>query len=54
MKIRTPDGKTYDIDECQFVDDNSDQYELAQEMFEKYGILVGDMKVGEKNEQRQR
>lgn len=47
MKIKTPDGKIFDFDECELIDDDNCQKGLAEEMFEKYGILVAVLEGGE-------
>lgn len=51
MKIKTPDGMIYDFDECEFIEDDIEdnaQKELAEQLFKNTGILVADVKGGEK------
>ena len=49
MKIKTPDGKLFDFDECEVIVEDMCQRELAEEIFEKYGILIAELKGGEIN-----
>ncbi|WP_373266754.1 hypothetical protein [Hungatella hathewayi] len=52
MKIKTPVGVIYDLDECELIDDGHDfsinnQNRLAEELFEQTGILIAGEKGGD-------
>jgi len=51
MRIRTPDGMTYDLDECELIDEDdsntNNQNKLAEEMFKQIGILIANEKGGD-------
>ena len=50
MKIKTPDGIIYNLDECEVIYDDiniSNQNKLAKEVFEQTGILIAQEKGGD-------
>lgn len=47
MKIKTPDGNIYDFNECEIIEENENQKELAKELFQNTGILIADVKIME-------
>lgn len=47
MKIKAPDGNIYDFDECEIIEEDENQKELAEELFQNIGILIADVKGGE-------
>lgn len=49
MKVKIPDGRVFDLDECEFIHEENNQETLAKEMFEKYGILVAKLEGGEQS-----
>lgn len=49
MKIKTPDGNIYELCNCEIIDDNDNQEDLAKELFINTGILIADLKGGEKD-----
>lgn len=48
MKIKTPDGSIYDLEECEIVDEELDQQAiLADELYKQTGILIANQKGGD-------
>lgn len=47
MKIKTPDGNIYDFNECEIIEEDENQKELAEELFQNAGILIADVKIME-------
>lgn len=48
--IKTPYGDIFEYDECEIIETDENQKELANKLFEKTGILIANKKGGENNE----